>query len=77
MNMSEQDLQLMEMIALHVKDHTAFGIYGGTPSGHLYASLMNVVSFDKYCSMINVLKSAGIIVEKGNLLKFVKGSLDK
>lgn len=75
--MNEADIQLMENIALHVKHETQFGAYRGVPNGHLYASLMAEVTFDKYCSMISLLKKVGIITEKGNLLQFVEGSLDK
>ena len=40
------------------------------PSGHLYAMMMNYVSLSEYEKIIGILKNAGIITEKMNLLKW-------
>jgi hypothetical protein len=38
------------------------------PSGHLYARLMGQMTLEQYNSIIDILKSAGAVTEKGHLL---------
>jgi len=40
------------------------------PSGHLYAMMMNHICLAEYEKIIGILKNAGIITEKMNLLKW-------
>lgn len=45
------------------------------PSGHLYAVLMNKVDLEGYQRIIQTLKNAGLVEDKGHLLKWVGPSL--
>ncbi len=44
---------------------------GEVPSGHLYAQLMGRLSFDSYNHIIGLLKQAGLVSEKHNLLTWI------
>lgn len=41
---------------------------GSVPSGTVYAAVMGKVDFVGYCSMLNILKNAGLVAESGNVL---------
>lgn len=41
------------------------------PSGHLYASVMHVLSLESYNQIIYILKASGKVRESGNLLTYV------
>lgn len=43
---------------------------GEVPSGELYARLMSVLDIATYERIIGTLKGAGVVAERGNLLKW-------
>lgn len=44
---------------------------GEVPSGVLYAGLIGRVTLEGYQSMIRTLKGAGLVEEKGNVLRWI------
>lgn len=41
----------------------------GVPNGHLYSQLMGAMDFEHYTSLIELMKSSGLITETGHLLQ--------
>jgi hypothetical protein len=49
---------------------------GEIPSGHLYAHVMGQLSLESYGSALGVLKRAGLVEERNNLLRWVGPALE-
>ena len=60
-------LSLMVAVAETVKD------LGQVPSGHLYAVLMDQMTFDQYNRIVDIMKRAGMVTEQNNQLTWVLG----
>lgn len=67
--MNQQRQEALRQIVLAVEK--AIRDAGEIPSGHLYAALMGHMTLDQYNTIISVLKKAGKIEEKFNMLKYI------
>lgn len=67
--MNQKRQEALRQIVLAVEE--AIRDAGEIPSGHLYAALMGVMTLDQYNTIISVLKKAGKIEEKFNMLKYI------
>lgn len=67
-------VEACSVIGEAVRDHTKLSPLGGIPSGHLWAQLMSIMSFELYEQMIQTLKDGKMIVEdQSHLLRWVGG----
>lgn len=67
--MNQKRQEALRQIVLAVEE--AIRDAGEIPSGHLYAALMGHMTLDQYNTIISVLKKAGKIEEKFNMLKYI------
>ena len=49
---------------------------GEIPSGHLYAQVMGVLTLEQYERAVGVLKGAGLVEERGHVLRWVGPKID-
>lgn len=64
----DSDKLVMASILVAVNNGDPIMGRGSLPSGHVYARLMGSLGLQEYYNLITVLKAAGLITQKGNVL---------
>ena len=70
---AEAAINITRVIADCIRDITASNSngLGGIPSGHLYVHVQGTVSLATYTAILDVLKRAKLVEERGHLLVWV------
>ena len=60
----KSQIEFIKLLADAIKESGTQGM----PSGYLYAAVMGMASLEVYQSYVDIIKNAGLVVEKNNLL---------
>jgi len=60
---------LLRVFVEVIQEATDNGLYGGMPSGHLYAMVMGKMNQETYRQAIHILRNIGHITQEGQLLR--------
>lgn len=68
----ENNLKAIRELADAIVETVQESMPGGIPSGHLYSSLMDIISLDTYYTMIEILQEQGRVKVSNDLLTIPK-----